>query len=84
MSSGCVEVVFSMLRGKDVLIQFSILELLEPLAATERGTRFLFDHGTVEQLLQMATGRDDVLAAEGRGDEQREPDPILGGKKGWW
>jgi len=85
ISSGCVDVVFSMLRGKDVLIQFSILELLEPLAEVERGTRFLFQHGIVEQLLQMATGRDDILtrtdsSGSNRGEDEPQADPILGGE----
>jgi hypothetical protein len=39
---GGAQGLFGLLDGRDVLIQFSVLELLEHVAATRRGTLYLF------------------------------------------
>lgn len=75
VSTGASECLFRLLDGRDVLIQFSALELLDPLAQTPWGAAHLFERGSVAKLLTMATGKDDVLSTR----PGREPDPILGG-----
>lgn len=75
IATGAVDLLFKLLEGKDVLLQFSALELLDHLAQTRWGVAYLFRRGTVARLLTLATGKADYMTNTPGG----EPDPILGG-----